>query len=206
MLERNYFVAVSSLLLLLSVIAFSDNLFFDIGQESNRDPKFVVHGIFWLAWFTLFLIQSLLIRRGNPSLHRRVGGATMVVAIGVSLSTLHIFVATYPGWSALPFFAKANRMLMGGFMVLMLLAFVNRDRAEWHKRFVLLANLYVLQPILDRVATHLRLDTFVFSPLAWNALLASMVVYDLVERRRIHGITLSGIGVLYLIWIVAVLV
>jgi hypothetical protein len=35
-----YFSIVSTLLLLLSIVAFSDNLFTDVGQPSNRDPKF----------------------------------------------------------------------------------------------------------------------------------------------------------------------
>jgi hypothetical protein len=41
-----YFSIVSVLLLFLSVVAFSDNLFTDVGQPSNRDPKLIVHGLF----------------------------------------------------------------------------------------------------------------------------------------------------------------
>ena len=39
-----YFSVTSALLLFLSVVAFSDNLFTDVGQASNHDPKFVIHG------------------------------------------------------------------------------------------------------------------------------------------------------------------
>jgi hypothetical protein len=42
----SYFSGISVLLLLLSIIAFSDNLFTDVGQPSNRDPKFIIHGLF----------------------------------------------------------------------------------------------------------------------------------------------------------------
>lgn len=51
-LEKNYFSAVTGLILALSIWAFSDNLIWDIGQPSNRDPKFVIHGLFWLAWMS----------------------------------------------------------------------------------------------------------------------------------------------------------
>jgi hypothetical protein len=35
----------------MSIAAFSDNLFTNIGQPSNRDPKFIIHGLFGLAWY-----------------------------------------------------------------------------------------------------------------------------------------------------------
>jgi hypothetical protein len=44
-----YFSIISVLMLSLSIIAFSDNLFTDLGQPSNSDPKFIVHGLFGLA-------------------------------------------------------------------------------------------------------------------------------------------------------------
>ncbi len=41
LMKKNYFLVASVALLLLSIIGFSDNLFTDIGQESNSDPKYV---------------------------------------------------------------------------------------------------------------------------------------------------------------------
>jgi hypothetical protein len=65
-----------------------------------------------------------------------------------------------------------------GFAVLLTLAFLHRTRPARHKRFILMANLYVLEPILDRVAGHLELNNAVFVMLAWNALFASAFLYD----------------------------
>ncbi|MFD2099326.1 hypothetical protein [Flagellimonas iocasae] len=64
-MEKYYYPIVSSLLLVLSVLAFSDNLFWDIGQQSNSDPKFIVHGLFMLAWFITFVVQSFFIYKKN---------------------------------------------------------------------------------------------------------------------------------------------
>ena len=58
-----YFARVSLLLLALSLIAFSDNLFTNIGQPSNRDPKFIVHGLFGLAWSVLLALQANVAQR-----------------------------------------------------------------------------------------------------------------------------------------------
>ncbi|MBX2965552.1 MAG: hypothetical protein KF845_05355 [Cyclobacteriaceae bacterium] len=42
-MRKNYFLVAGTLLLILSFIAFSDNLITDVGQESNSDPKFIMH-------------------------------------------------------------------------------------------------------------------------------------------------------------------
>src|SRR5690606_37183724 len=76
-----YFSVVTVVLLVLGVVAFSDNLFTNITQPSNRDPKFVVHGLFGLAWYVLLATQANLVRQCNLRLHRKLGIATFVVAI-----------------------------------------------------------------------------------------------------------------------------
>lgn len=38
-IKRNYFYWASVFLLILSVVAFSDNLFYDVKQKSNSDPN-----------------------------------------------------------------------------------------------------------------------------------------------------------------------
>ena len=55
-MRKNYFFWASFFLLFLSVFAFSDNLFYDVKQESNSDPKFIIHGLFFLAWFIILVI------------------------------------------------------------------------------------------------------------------------------------------------------
>ena len=45
-----YLSITSALLLFLGVVAFSDNLLTDVAQPSNRDPKFIIHSLFGLAW------------------------------------------------------------------------------------------------------------------------------------------------------------
>lgn len=94
-IEQTYFTAVSSILVVLSLVAFSDNLVTDRGQPSNRDPKFIVHGIFWLAWFSLFVVQI-----------------TLAVGVGVILSTGYIFAVTHTGWQEMFVFARANRYVL----------------------------------------------------------------------------------------------
>src|SRR5690606_41468851 len=106
---------------------FSDNLITDVGQESNRDPKFIIHGLFMFAWFILFVVQANFIRKGNYKAHMKWGLAGMICAIGVFLSTVFVFVSVYKGLDVMPYFAKANRFFMLSFAVLIVLGYLNRQ-------------------------------------------------------------------------------
>lgn len=121
-----YFSIVSVVLLVLSVAAFSDNLFTDIGQPSNRDPKFIAHGAFGLAWYALLVVQANLIRTRNITLHKRIGIAALVVAAGVVVSTLYIFIVTWKGWSNMGPEVRANRLFLPGYALCVSLAWFRR--------------------------------------------------------------------------------
>ena len=135
-MKTYYFQVVSILLLVLSLIAFSDNLITDMGQESNSDPKFIIHGLIMFAWFIIFVVQANFIRKGNYTAHIKWGVAGMITAIGVFLSTVYVFIAIYKGWDATPFYAKANRIFMLSFAVLVLLGYLNRQNGTKHKRYI----------------------------------------------------------------------
>ena len=146
-----YFSTISVVILLLSVWGFSDNLFWDIRQPSNSDPKFIIHGLFCLAWMVVFVLQTRLAESGKIALHRRVGVAGLVIAVGVIVSTVYVFAAVWKGWGNMEPFVKANRILFASYACCIFLAIYNRRRTEWHKRLMLVGTLFMLEPILSRV-------------------------------------------------------
>jgi hypothetical protein len=149
-LKQWYFSVVSTLTLALTLVGFSDNLFTNIGQPSNSDPKFIAHGLFCLAWMIVFAAQVNLARRGSFRLHRKLGVAGMLIAIGVVFSTTYVFVMVWKGWDAMGVLARGNRILLPGFAVCVLLAWLHRRRGDWHKRLVYVATLCMLEPVLSR--------------------------------------------------------
>ena len=216
-----YFSITSVLLLALSIVAFSDNLFTDVGQPSNRDPKFIIHGLFGLAWYVLLAIQANLVRVRNLRLHRKLGIATLLVAIGVAISTLWIFVAVWKGWDAMGPEVRANRLLLPGYSLCVLLAWRWRALADRHKRLVFTGTFFMLGPVLSRVYDPLvvswmdplfpvftaRFDEagfLVFFFGAWAGFFASLALYDWRTLRRVHAVTLSGIAWFVLAWLVSV--
>jgi hypothetical protein len=209
-MRKNFFFWASLFLLFLSVFAFSDNLFYDVGQKSNSDPKFIIHGLFFLAWFIFLVIQTGYIRKGNYKAHRTLGITGMLIGLGVIVSTFYVFVAIYEGWSVMPFQVKANRIFTTSFAVLILLAYLNRKNGVKHKRYIYMGTLYVLGPVLDRVVGKLMsIETLtgpvIFETIIWNILFASLFIYDWRTLKKIHPISWIGFIWFYVVWILSVM-
>jgi hypothetical protein len=203
-MKKNFFLVAGVLMLILSFIAFSDNLITDVGQESNSDPKFIIHGLFCFAWFIIFVIQTNFIRKGNYSAHKKLGIIGVIVAAGVFISTLYIFIVIFESWEAMPFFAKANRFFMPTYALFIYLAYTYRTQSENHKRFMYVATLYMLGPILDRASEHLYLDVFIFNSVIWNGLFISLFVYDWLTIKKIHPISYIGFIWFYTVWSISI--
>lgn len=212
-LTRRYFALISATLLVLAVWGFSDNLFWDTGQPSNSDPKFVVHGLFCLAWFIVFFVQSMLVANRNAALHRKLGLVGLAIAVGTIISTVYLFAAIWKGWENMAPFVKANRVLFASYAICVCWAFYLRRRSAWHKRLMLVGTLFMMEPILSRVfgtaeITILKglsdgqLDFYwyvvVFS--LWAGLFLSLFVYDWLTSKRFHPVTLGGAGWLVSAW------
>lgn len=206
-MKKYYLLTISVLILILSLVGFSDNLITDIGQESNKDPKFIIHGLFCFAWMFILVIQTNFIRSGNYKTHKKLGIIGFFVAIGVVISSWYIFVVTFDGWNKLSFFAKANRFFMTCYAVLVFIGYLKRKEVEKHKRLIYLATLYMLEPILSRASGNFGVDIspLIFIPVIWNAFFLSFFVYDWVTLKRIHPITYLGYIWFYIIWTAAIL-
>lgn len=200
-----YFSIVSLFLLALTLIGFSDNLFTDVRQESNLDPKFVVHGLFCLAWMIIFAIQSNLIRSYNYRIHQTLGIAAMVVAAGVVVSTLYLFVVIWNGWDNLVFYGRPQRFFLPSFAILVTLGFFYRKRPDMHKRLMFLATILMMGPVVDRVGTPLGMSPFIPPPILWNGFFLSLFAYDWKTLGTIHPISYLGFVWFYVVWAIAVL-
>jgi hypothetical protein len=204
-MKKYYFLTVSVLILILSLIGFSDNFITDIGQESNSDPKFVIHGLFCFAWMFVFVIQTTFIKNGNYKTHKQFGITGFIIAIGVVISSWYIFVVTFNGWDELTFYAKANRFFMTSYAILIFVAYLKRKEAEKHKRLIFLATLYMLEPILSRAGDNTVISPFITIPVIWNAFFISFFVYDWVTMKKIHPVTYLGYIWFYVVWTVSIL-
>lgn len=215
-----YFSTISVLLLSLSIIAFSDNLFTDFGQPSNSDPKFIVHGLFGLAWYVLLTAQANLVRVRNIRLHRKLGIATFITGICVTLSTLYIFIVVWKGWSNMGEEARANRLFLPGYAACLLLAWLQRGQSDWHKRLIFTGTFFMLGPVLARAYDPMivswmeplfpaftaqvdELGFLVFFFGVWILFFVSLALYDWKTLRHIHPVTAVGFAWFVLTWLIS---
>ena len=206
-MKKYYFLVVSLFLLVLSIIAFSDNLITDVGQKSNSDPKFIIHGLFCFAWFIMLVIQTNFIKNNNFKAHIELGFAGLFAALGVFLSTIYIFILIYDGWNHMSPLFKANRYFMLGFVILIALAYLYRKQTASHKRLMFVASFYMLGPILDRAMGRSFIDSMISSEMGWQltffgiwtAFFISLIVYDWVLSKSIHVVSSLGFLVYVLI-------
>ncbi|QDZ08542.1 hypothetical protein FPZ24_14575 [Sphingomonas panacisoli] len=216
LMRRYYFPVASLSLVALTLIAFSDNLFTDVDQPSNRDPKFIVHGLLCGAWMIVLFVQTTLIAAGNVRLHRTVGIAAIAIAVGVTLSTIWVFVAVWDGWATMSPEVKGNRLLLPSYSVAVALGYLQRRRPDRHKRFVYAGTLFMLEPVLARVYDPLVVPLLrgmstaqvdaLFLPwmfAVWLAFFASWLAYDWLTIRRFHAITIGALLWFGLMWAIA---
>ena len=206
-----YFPTITTLLFALSIVAFSDNLFTQIHQPSNSDPKMVIHGLIALAWVTLLATQAWLVNVRRVGLHRRLGRIAFAVAAAMAASTAYLFYAKFRSWAAMTPEVLANRLLLPVFIACVALAYARRHRPDWHKRLLLIGTMALLEPILARTYDPLlgwalpaniskALDealflTYLFG--AWAALVGSQWIYDRATLLRIHPATVGGSAMIF---------
>lgn len=203
-----YFPVVASLLLVMALGAFSDNLFTDVHQPSNSDPQMIVHGLFAALWVGLLAAQAWLVNLRLIAVHRKLGQYAFIVAGGMALSTAYLFYSRFKGFAAMEPTVIANRLLLPVFIVCAVLAWRNRLRPDWHKRLLLIGTLALQAPVLDRlydpvigwaipVTIDKALDETLFLIIryvVWAALVFSLWFYDRAVLGRIHPVTLWGSG------------
>jgi hypothetical protein len=196
------------LLLILSLVAFSDNLFTDVHQPSNSDPQMIVHGLFAAAWVAVFATQAWLVYLGRTGWHRHLGQYAFVAGAGMVLTTAYLFYSRFHGFAAMEAEVIANRLLLPVFIVCAVLAWRNRQRPEWHKRLLLVGTMALLEPVLartydpffawlipadiDKTLDEALFLTYLF--VSWAALMASLWIYDRAATGTVHRVTKWGSG------------
>lgn len=193
---KNYFFALSITILIMSLVAFSDNMITDVNQQSNSDPKMITHGLIMFAWTIVLIIQTNHIRKLNVKQHMRFGMIGFVIACMMLAS---IFYLSYigPDFADLPFFGKANRIFIPAFAVMIVFAYLKREKKILHQYLIFGGMMLALEPILSRFCDNLGLDPSVYAGKIWIILWISLFAYDIISRRKLHPVLYGG----FVFWI-----
>ena len=156
-----------------------------------------VHAGLFTAWMALMISQPLLIAARGVALHRRIGYAGAGLAAAMVLIGNWTAVEAMDGgfiglgdplrFYAVPFFA------INSFAVAVFFAILWRNRAETHKRLILLANVGLLGAAIARIPIDALQAgapfTFLFLP---NFVTVAGMLYDWRTRRRVHKVWIWG--------------
>jgi hypothetical protein len=162
-------------------------------------PALVLHGAVTLTWFALTLVQALLIRRANFTLHKTLGWASMALALAiVVLGYLTVSHAIRnPAWSIAGFDNVGSAVFpffdIVTFMIVYALGIANRKNAPAHKRLMVLAGVMMMDPAVARTAIIL-LGAPPAALLIELAVLLAFPIYDWRTRGKPHWASLFGLA------------
>ncbi len=195
--EHRYYVAAAAALIGIVLAGFS----VDLPMLSHLDSVSVlvrVHGLVMLTWIALFFTQTVLIARHRVAVHRRLGifgAALAVLALVVGMATLATACRLGgnhmpPGMPA-PLFLALGIFNLTAFAILVGVAIALRHHSDWHKRFMLLAAVILLDAALARFISHYTSWTLDAST-PRNLLMAACIAVDTLQHRRLHPAFVLG--------------
>ena len=155
--RSGFFLYMSLGFLAIALIGFSTTLFLPLTRGTFVAPPVIyAHGAALFGWLLFFIAQASLIRVRNVSVHRRLGwfGALLGIAVVISGVTVSLHatrrdLAAGGGDVVLgDFVGLLVTFLIFGFVIAA--AIVLRRDSESHKRLLLLATIWILNPALLR--------------------------------------------------------
>jgi uncharacterized membrane protein YozB (DUF420 family) len=150
-----------------------------------------LHGASALGWVLLLIAQAALVRQRQSPLHRRVGRIALPLALAVWVTG--IATAYWVVQRDLPTMGSAATSGLAGnvtgltlYLLLVIWAWVARDRLDWHKRLVMLATIHLLWPAFFRLR---HLLPGVPDPDIWFALVLaySPILIAALRDHRCYG-------------------
>jgi hypothetical protein len=200
--DRIFYSGMSLFILLLCIAGFARSYYLAPWFETPPGtPEFTMllhlHAAAATAWLALMVVQPLLIAGKHRKVHRKLGWLGLAVAVAVVLlGNLAAIAAIHVGFIglgdphvfyAVPFFA------INSFAVAAFFGFLWRERAETHKRLMLLANVGLINAAVARLPIALVQGgapfTFTFLP---DVIILGGILYDWTRRGRVHRVWIWG--------------
>ena len=174
------------------------------GQPNVFPPVVHLHGITFVGWMSLLMVQTFLINVRNVALHRTLG--TFGIALGSAVlftGALISMLGMSASESSTPFYFDLmylSVMALLGFGFLFTLAIRQVRNPENHRRLILLSTIPLLPPGINRTyMVVLQLDYLpvLLTYLTMAALAMSFLVYDRLRAGRVTGASMIGAGVVF---------
>jgi len=163
-----------------------------------------VHGIAFISWMTLLMIQTWLINVKNVALHRSLGTFGIAIGTAVLFAGSLITVLGMSGADpSVPFYYDLmylSLMALAGFGVLFTLAIRHVRDPENHRRLILFATIPLLPPGINR--TYQVLGQLDYLPvlatyLTMVAIAGAIVVHDWRTNGKLTFASKIGAAIVF---------
>lgn len=200
--DNGFFAGMTIVMALVVIAGFSTQ--FLAGRSTFQSPPIVhAHAAIFMGWIVLFVTQSMLITRGSPRLHRKIGWvaagwtAAMVIA-GIAMTVRDARVGHTPFFFTPQSFLILNPVTVLTFAGLIWVALRQRRYTGWHRRLIICAMTSIMGPGFGRLLPLPLMMPYAFE-IAWVAGLVFPIagmVYDKRRNGRVHPAWYAGVAVL----------
>ena len=204
-----YFITLVAIIL-FGFAQFEMRGFVDI---RNAPAYLHLHGAIMVSWLGLIVVQNLLIQKMQVKLHRTIGYIGVALALGV------VVMGSYVGRHAItdhlvpPFFTNPQFLALTqvealSFGLLVALAVIYRRHVQFHRRFMLISTIQIVEPAFGRLLPMPLLG-------GWGewiilaiqvGMLAILARHDRRVLGAVHPATLAGGGIVVASHLVTALV
>jgi cation transport ATPase len=186
--DRLFFGSMALAMILTVFVGFAPSYYLRQPGAPPLTLLLQVHGFVATGWMLIFLAQTALVAAHRVDLHRRLGVAAVVLAAAFVVLTTSASIVSRGITPRVVFSAGAILM----FVFYVSAGVMQRNRAEAHKRWMLLATISVLPPAIARMHLPFLPEGSLGPNLGGLVFLVPPFVYDSVKRGKIHPVTWWG--------------
>lgn len=202
--DQAFFTKMAIAVSVLTVFGFAQFAARGIPDYANAPLHIYVHGIIYLGWLILYVVQSILAGRGSLALHSSLGWLGMVlmaamVAVGCYAGIQSIARDHVPPHYTAAYFLPLVQIAVISFAALVIAAVALRRDTQWHRRLMLGATVVLTDPALDRIVPGPLVggENAQWIILAIQfALLGIVMLHDRKQLGRVHPAMWWGAGVI----------
>lgn len=178
-----YITLYFSAVFVFVVFAFSKTYFSLFPSFKNTTVAIHFHVIMVLLWFTMLIVQPILISKKQTSLHRLIGKISYAFVPLLIFSFLLMTRNEQFRSKKLNVFI-VNIFDVSMFLIFYLLAIVNKRKAAWHARFMMLTVI----PFLSPASARLHINGLLLQ----LGLLVSFLIVELFRGKVYKPILIGG--------------
>jgi uncharacterized membrane protein len=177
-------------------IGFSTTYFIPVARGTFAGPLVAhVHGLLFITWIAVMLVQPMLVRQGRSRLHRKLGWIAIPLAVAMAVSGLGVgtFAVSRDLAAGVGDFAYSQLLgvaaAMTIFVTFVAIAIAARKKPDWHKRMMLLATIAVLWPAWFRfrhLLPALPRPDIILGVVVSDSLVVVAMVRDRLKFGHIH--------------------